>query len=202
MTLERRAQALLDLVDGDRSAQCEAILAEAQTRAAAIVAEARAEARARIREVFAEERRHARDRVAAAHAKLNTRRRLHDQRRTAALLELGWRRLPDALLARWQDDVMRSTWIDAVVAAALRVLPHGEWRIAHEPGWPRAEQQSVGLRIASNIGVTPVFLPDAGVAAGLRIAAGGNVVDGTLGGLLVDRAEVGALLLRHIEQDS
>ena len=202
MTLERRAQALLDLVEGNRSTQCEAILAEARARAAAMVAEARAEARARIREVFAEERRRAHERIAAAHAKLNTRRRLHDQQRTAALLERGWRQLPEALLARWRDDGMRGAWIDAVVAAALRVLPHSEWRIAHEPGWSPREQQSVRNRIASDVGVAPVFVPDAGVAAGLRIAAGGNVVDGTLGGLLVDRAEVGAKLLRHLEQDS
>jgi hypothetical protein len=202
MTLERRARALLDLVEGDRSAQCEAILAEARARAAATIAEARAEARARTREVFAEERRRAHERVAAAHAKLNTRRRLHDQQRTAALLELGWRRLPDALRARWQDHGMRRLWIDAIVAAASRVLARAPWRIAHDPGWPPGERQAAGDRIASEFGFAPVFVSDPGIAAGLKIAAGGNVVDGTLGGLLADRAEVGANLLRHLEQTS
>jgi hypothetical protein len=200
MTLERRAQALLDLVEGDRSAQCGAILAEAHVRASAVIAEARAEARARIREVFAEERRRAHDRIAAAHAKLNTRRRLHDQQRTAALLELGWRRLPDALRGRWQEDRMRRAWIDAIIAAASRALPRGEWRIAHEPGWAPDERQAVGDRIASERGVAPVFVADTGIVAGLKVAAGGNVIDGTLGGLLVDRAEVGAELLRHLER--
>jgi hypothetical protein len=200
MTLERRAQALLDLVEGDRSAQCEAILAEARARAAAIVAEARAEARARIREVFAEERRRTHERVAAAHAKLNTRRRLHDQQRSAALLELGWRRLPDALRGRWQEGGMRRAWIDAVVTAASRVLARAPWRIAHDPGWPPDERQAVGDRIAAKLGVVPVFVADAGIVAGLKIAAGGNVIDGTLGGLLADRTEVGAKLLRHLEQ--
>ena len=197
MTLERRAQALLDLVEGDRSAQCEAILAEAQARAAALVAEARAEARARIREVFVEEPRRAR-----ARAKLNTRRRLHDQQRTAALLERGWRRLPDALRGRWQEDGTRRAWIDAVVTAASRMLPRAPWRIAHDPGWPPDERQAVGARIASEFGAAPVFVADAAIVAGLRIAAGGNVIDGTLGGLLADRAEVGAKLLRHLEQHS
>jgi hypothetical protein len=202
MTLERRAQALLDLVEGDRSAQCGAILAEARARAAATVAEARAEARARIREAFAEERRRAHERVAAAHAKLNTRRRLHDQQRTAVLLVRGWRRLPDVLRRRWQEDGTRRAWIDAIVAAASRVLPRAPWRIAHDRGWPPGERQAVSDRIASEFGVAPVFAADSDIVAGLRIAAGGNVIDGTLGGLLVDRAEVGAKLLRHLEEAS
>ena len=202
MTLERRMQALLDLVEGDCSAQCETILSEARARAAALVAEARAEAHTRIREVFTEERRRARDRIAAAHAKLNTRLRLHDQQRPAALLELGWRRLPDALRGRWLDEPMRGTWIDAVVTASSRALPHAQWRIAHEPEWPPEEQQAVGRRIAAEVGVAPVFVADAGIVAGLRISATGNVCDGTQGGLLADRAEVGAHLLRHLEHVS
>ena len=47
--------------------------------------------------------------------------------------------------------------------------------------------------------MTPTFVADTGIAAGLRIAAGGNVVDGTLAGLVNDRSEVGAKLLRHLE---
>ena len=89
---------------------------------------------------------------------------------------------------------MRRAWIDAIVTAASRVLPRAPWRIAHDPGWPPDERQAVGDRIASELGVAPVFVADAGIVAGLRIAAGGNVVDGTLGGLLADRAEVGAKL--------
>lgn len=200
MTLERRAQALLDLVERDRRAQCEAIFAEARVRAAALVGEARAEARARIREAFAEERRRACDRGAAALAKLQTRRRLHEQQRLAAVLELGWRRLPDALRARWRDGDMRRAWTDAVVTAASRVLPRAEWHIAHDPVWAVAEQQAVGNRIGSDLGVAPVFIADSRIEAGLRIAARGNVVDGTLAGLIADRAEVGALLLRNLEQ--
>ena len=200
MTLERREQALLDLVEGDRCVQCEALLAEARTRAATLVGESRAEARVRVRDAFAEERRRTHDRVAAALAKLQTRRRLHEQQRAAALLELGWRRLPAALQARWRDGDARRAWIDAVVAAASRALPRVEWRIAHDPGWPVAEREAFGRRIAADIGVAPAFVADPAIVAGLRIAAGGNVVDGTLGGLIADRVEVGARLLRTLEQ--
>jgi hypothetical protein len=202
MTVEQRTQALLELVESDRSKQCAAILAEARARAATLAAAARAESRARMREAFAEQRRRAHDCVAAARAKLGTRRRLHDQQRATVLLDMGWQRLPDALRARWRDEAMRRAWIDAVVAAATRVLPHVSWRIAHDPGWPPDEQRAVADRVASELGAEPSFVADARIVAGLRVAAGGNVVDGTLGGLLADRAEVGAKLMRQLEQST
>jgi len=200
MTLERRTEALLALVEGDRSAQREAILAEARGRASALLAQAHADARARMREAFAEERRRARESVAAAQAKLATRRRLHEQHRTAALLALGWQRLPDALRERWQDSELRGIWVDAILAVARRVLPLVQWRIAHGPDWPADEQQATSARVTPDLDAAPAFVADAGFRAGLRISAGGNVVDGTLAGLVNDRIAVGAQLLRHLEQ--
>ncbi len=200
MTLERRAQALLDIVEIDRCEQCETILAEARGRASALLAQVRADARARMREAFVEERRRLHERAAAAGAKLQTRRRLHEQQRTAALLALGWQHLPDALRARWRDGDTRRLWVDAVVAMAWRVLPRAQWRIAHDPAWPVAEQQVLGARVARELDVAPAFNADTGIDAGLRIASGGNVLDGSLAGLLADRVEVGAQLLRYLEQ--
>ena len=200
MTLERRTQALLDIVERDRCAQSETILAEARGRASALLAQAHADARARMREAFADERRHMRERVAAALAKLQTRLRLHEQQRSAILLALGWQRLPDALRQRWRDSGMRRIWVDAVVAMAWRVLPRTQWRIAHGPDWPAVEQQAISARVAPDLDMAPTFATDAGIVSGLRIAAGGNVVDGTLAGLIADRVEVGAQLLRHLEQ--
>ena len=200
MTLERRAQALLDLVEADRHTQCEAILAEARVRASALIAQAHVEARARMREALAEERRRTHEREAAALARLQTRRRLHEQQRAAALLALGLQRLPDALRERWQDSDMRRLWIDAIVAMALRVLPRTQWSIAHGADWPLAEQQRITALVAPVLGAAPSFVADAGIVAGLRFGAGGNVVDGTLAGLLSDRVEVGALMLRHLER--
>jgi len=200
MTLERRTQALLALVEDDRSAQREAILAEARGRASALLAQAHADARARMQEAFAEERRQAHESVAAAQARLATRRRLHEQHRTAALLALGWQRLPDALDRRWQDSELRGIWIDAILAAACRVLPHVQWRIVHGPDWPAVEQQALSARVTPDLDAAPMFIADAGIRAGLRVSAGGNVVDGTLAGLVNDRTEVGAQLLRRLEQ--
>ena len=200
MTLERRTEALLVLVEGDRNVQREAIIAEARTRASALLAQAHADARARVRDACAEERRRAHDSVAAAQARLATRRRLHEQHRTAALLALGWQRLPDALRQRWQDDELRGIWVSAIVAVASRVLPRAQWHVAHGADWPVAEQQALSARVTPDLDAAPVFSADPGVVAGLRIASGGNVVDGTLAGLVSDRVDVGARLLRQLER--
>jgi len=202
MTLESREEALLTLVERDRAAQCDAILAEAQGRAAALLREAHAEALARMREVFVEERRRAHESLAAAHAKLQTRRRLHDQHRTAALLALAWQRLPDALCVRWRDGALRRQWIDAIVATALKVLPRTRWRVAHGADWPVEEREALLARLAPDLDTAPSCDEEASIVAGLRIAAVGNVVDGTLAGLVEDRAQVGAQLLRQMENQS
>ena len=202
MTLDSRTQALLALVEGDRNSRREAILAEARGRARALLAQAHADARARVREAFVEERSRARERVAAAQANLSTRRRLHEQRRAAALLALGWQRLPAELRQRWQDAAPRRLWVDAIVAAAARALPHAPWAVVHGADWPAAEREALGARMAAELAMAPTFVADAGITAGLRIAAAGNVIDGTLAGLVNDRSEVGAQLLRRLERPS
>ena len=199
MTLDRRMQALLDLVDDDQRAQCGAILTEAQARAAALRAQARAIARTRIRDAFADERRRAHERVASATARLQTRRRLHAQQRAATLLAQGWQRLPQVLRERWQDADRRRQWVDAAVAAALAALPHRQWQVTHAPDWPEADRQVFVARLRAQLDASPQCNADAHIAAGLKIDAGGNVVDATLTGLLCDRADVGARLLRQLE---
>ncbi|MGE5089905.1 MAG: hypothetical protein ACM3QY_12315 [Candidatus Levyibacteriota bacterium] len=199
MTLERRTRALLDLVENDRRTRSDALIAEARTRAAATIAQAHADARARMRDAWAEERQRAHDRVAAALANLQTRRRLHEQKHSAALLALAWQRLPDALRERWRDADSRVRWTDAVASHAMRLLPRGSWRIVHAPDWPEAERQALAASLAHDRGVVPEFVADAGVEAGLRIVAGGNVVDATIAGMLADRDDIGARLLRQIE---
>ena len=89
---------------------------------------------------------------------------------------------------------LRRLWVDAVVASALaRAAARA---VAHraDPDWPAAERQALVARLAPDLDAAPSFNADAGIDAGLRIAAGGNVVDGSLAGLLEDRAEVGAQL--------
>lgn len=199
MSVDRQTQALLTLVEADRAKKCNAILDEARARVVALLAEAHADARRRMRAAFVEERARRDERVAAARANLQTRRRLASQRRASALLAEGWRKLPAELTRRWRDADARRQWVASVVAGARELLPRSGWRITHAPDWPAAERDALARELAGATGAAPEFVVDANAGAGLRIAAGGNVIDGTLAGLVADRAEIGARLLQLLE---
>ena len=199
MNTEQQMNALLDLVEADRARRCAQILGDERGRAAALLAQAHADARARMRQAFAEQRALRRERIAAALARLATQRRLHEQQRNAALLRLAWDRLPGALLALWQQAGPRAQWVAHVLASAHARMPAGPWLVAHAPDWPAAEQRELAQAIAAASGATARFEADATIAAGLKISANGNVIDGTLRGLLADRSAIESALLRRLE---
>lgn len=199
MNSGRQAAALLALVEADRAHKCEAIEAEARSRAAAIVRDAHAAARTRMRAAFAEERARMQARVTAARANLETRRRAAAHAFAAAQIVAGTERLPAALDARWADASARRTWVDDAVRQARALLAPGAWRIVHATGWPRDERDALATDLAERHGTSVTFVEDAAAGAGLKIASGGNVIDGTRAGLVADRAEIGALLLAALE---
>lgn len=201
MTLDTRAKALVDLVEADRARRCDAIDGEARERAAAALATAHAEARERMRVAFEEERHRYAQRAAAAHARVQTHRRLREQRLAASFVASGLARLPQALLARWQHRESRAAWVGRAVAEARRALPAGAWSIVHAPGWPADERDAWIASLAKDPGAAPSFMADDALRAGLKLSAGGNVVDGTLAGLIADRAEIGAALLQLLESE-
>ena len=195
--LAQQTQALLDLIEDDRARQCGAARAEAEQRAAAVVKQAQADARARMRQAFGELRARRRTGLDAAQARLATQRRLHEQQRVAALLRLAWQQLPSELSALWRQDEGRQAWVAHTLAEARARLPQraaAPWLIVHAPDWAEAERQALAASLP------PLqWRADASIEAGLKIVAQGNVVDGTLGALLGDRAEFEARLLRKME---
>ncbi len=197
--IEQQARALLGLIETDRASKCAQILGEANGRAAAVRTQARADARARMRRAFEEQRQLQRERIAAAQARLATHRRLHEQQRTAALLRLAWEQLPAELLALWRQPDSRASWVAHVLASARAHMTKGHWHVVHAPDWPAAERQALTQALTAETGEPPRFEADAEVPAGLKVVAGGNVIDGTLAGLLADRAEFEARLLRQLE---
>jgi hypothetical protein len=199
MNLEQQTRALLDLVEADRASKVAALLGEANQRAAALRAQAHADARARMRQAFAEQRQLRRERIAAAQARLATQRRLHEQQRTAALLRLAWQQLPGELAQLWRDPVTRAAWVATVLATARARLRPGAWRIVHASDWPLQEQQGFASQLQADTTATPSFEADADIGAGLKVVADGNVIDGTQGGLLADRSDFEARLLRLLE---
>lgn len=190
MSLAERTQALLDLVQADRETSCAAIVGEATAQAATRVAQARADARRLVAQAFADERARVQAELDAAQADLQTRRRLHAQRRIDALLARAWQRLPHALRRRWADPAQRRAWIGQAQSEARRLLGTAQWTVQSGTDAPADEP-------GAWLGITPAprFERDAGIRAGLRIVAGANVVDATLDGLLADRDDIGGRLV-------
>jgi hypothetical protein len=199
MNLEQQTRGLLELVEADRARKVASILDEARQRAAALRAQAQADARARMRQAFAEQRQRRRERIAAARARLATQRRLHEQQRTAALLRLAWQQLPGELRQLWREPDTRAAWAVTVLAASRERLRAGAWRAVHAADWPVDERQALAREVQADAAITLAFEADAGIDAGLRIVADGNTVDGSQAGLLADRGDFEARLLRLLE---
>jgi len=196
-SVDPSARALLDLVEADRATRCAQVLDEARARAAALRAQAHTDALARLRQAFAEQRQRRDERVAAAQARLATQRRLHEQQRTSALLLLAWEQLPAELLALWRQPGTRAQWVARVLDSARLRIPQGPWLVRHAPDWPAAEWHAL-----SPLPPATRFEADASIDAGLRVLANGNVIDGTLAGLLAERNEHEARLLRLLEEET
>lgn len=196
--IDKQSRALLDLIEADRARQCAQILDAAHAQADAQRAQAHADARARMRQTFAEQRLRRRERIAAVQAQLATRRRLHAQQRNAALLRLAWQQLPEALLALWREPASRAAWLAHAAGFARARLPGGAWRVVHAADGSPLPSHVPGARW----GAAAQFNADPAIRAGLRIEIDGNVVDATLGGLLADRSEIEARLLRLLEDQT
>ena len=68
---------------------------------------------------------------------------------------------------------------------------------AHPADWPAGERERALRTVAAD--APPTCVVDPTVTAGLRVACGGIVLDGTLEGLLADRFEVEARLVQRLE---
>jgi len=187
-------QALLSLVESDRVARRELIGREAREAARELLAQARRAARERVHAALQPERRRLREGLAGLEARLATEKRLAAQHRLRERLDEAWRALPGALAARWDDATARVQWTGHVRATALDALGKGEWRVDHAPGWKEPEREAFAGELVAH-GTGPVdFVESAALAAGLVVRAGGNVVDGSLAGLLADRDALDARL--------
>jgi len=195
MKAKSAERALLEVVDGNYREQVEAILAEAEDRSRVIVRDAHERARRGLRTAYLEARERAEERIITLQARAASRRRLHEQRRAAKILEAEWALLPKALVERWADSGMRHSWTLHAARAALDQLPREGWKIEHPADWMESERSEFEAEVASARVQPPVFAIDASIEAGLRIRAGHNIVDATLDGLLADREAIGARLL-------
>jgi hypothetical protein len=213
LTLEQRTAALLALVEEFRARRCAELIEPARSQARGLLRSARAEGRRRVHTTIGEARQRLAAEVGAAQARLATGRRLAEQRHAVHVLQQAWSTLREALRSRWRDPAARALWLDAHLARALRVLPHGPpagdrapgedgeaWHIEFAVAWPQREREAFAARIAAQ-GVAQVQWQERGeIDGGVRIRAGNNVVDATIDGLLADRAALEGRLLDLLQE--
>jgi hypothetical protein len=199
MKVDERVAALLALIEVDRAERCGDTLQSASRQSGALLAEARRAARARVRAAIAEERAAFAARVASAEARLATTRRMARQQHRKLLLAEGWKRLPRALAARWDDAQARRAWVDAALDEALAVLPAGAWELSGPASWTGAERAGAVARLAQRA-IDATATNDETIAAGIRVRSGNAVLDATLAGLLVDRLVIEGRLLALVEE--
>jgi hypothetical protein len=196
-----QVEALLQLVEDYREHRCGEILEHARVEAATAVEHAHREARARMRKAVEEERARSQEKIISTQARLQTQRRQGQQKADAVLLRQAWDALQQRLIARWQDDGSRRTWVRALLRQARAVLPAKKWQIEHPVGWRTREALGPESELdAQGDGELPVFVETPEISAGLRIRADEVCLDGTPAGLLASRAEVEAQLLAEFHR--
>lgn len=198
--LDAQLRSLTELVEAYRDERCEAILDQARAQRERYLQQAYSEARERMHSAIEEERARARREIRAAEAHLQTRRRQRRHETALELLHQGWERLREALGERWRDQTARAEWLAALTDQACERLPTGKWAVEHPAGWDPAEGADLKTRAEARCGEPPEFRTDDRISGGLRIRAAGAVLDGTVEGVLGDRAAIEGELLAELHR--
>lgn len=191
--------ALIGLITATREARSSEILEQAREQAHARVRAAFHEARVRVSRAVEEERVRAHGMLALNEARLETHNRQRYQDAVQHMLARTRYRLDAALQARWQTPEQRRLWLGHLIEQALKSLPATPWQVEHPTGWDGAELAPWRERIEAHAGAAPTLRSDDRVAGGLRIQAGGAILDATIEGLLADELAVQARLLALLE---
>lgn len=188
---------MLQLVRDYQRDQCQAAYAQARVTATQLLQTAHRTARQRMHARIQELRSNLARQRARAAAELATVERSHRSRCDAALIEGGWGPLLRAMQRRWQDPAARLQWVEHLAARARTLLPAGDWQVFHPRDWPVSEQQRFAGLCHPHASIRQFVAQDE-ITAGLRLCADGACLDGTLAGLLADRAAVESRLLAEL----
>lgn len=191
---------LLKVVDEYRERECHAIREAARTQAADIVTNAHRIARERLHAAVLSERKRMQERVETARVQLETEQREHARQAKGALLREAWAHLAELVRKRWQDPDARRQWLSALVELGVKLLPHASWQVRHPQDWDPSDQTWLAEKLLAGTGQPPTFAPDANIIAGVRFEVDGATLDGTLEGILADRAATESLLLSEAEK--
>lgn len=198
-TIDTPREALIELIVATRNARSAEILDQAREQAQVRIRAAFKEARQRVSRAIDEERVRARGMLAVNEARLGTHNRQRYQDAVQHMLSRTRHRLGGALRTRWHQADSRRLWLDSLFDQALRKLPDAAWRIDHPVDWNSRELEPWLDRIKQRTGHIPELHADDRIPAGLRIEAGGAMLDASLDGLLADERAVQARLLAQLE---
>lgn len=116
------------------------------------------------------------------------------------MLDLAWPLLREAMLALWDEPVSRHKWLDAAIKSASAGLREHDWRIEHPPGLSGEDIKTINLAFSHEKGKGPELSACDDIEAGIRIIAGGTVIDATLNGLLQQKTAIEARMIARIRQ--
>jgi vacuolar-type H+-ATPase subunit H len=195
--IDAQVRRLLDIVDGWRQEQCDALVIAAQQEAREVIRQAYRSARNNLHQDIQQTRQQTSDTLAAARAKQHTLMMQQRHRAASDFLELCWSSLAETLQARWQQPGERRAWVEKIVSKALAVVPAKHWLVEHPQDWSAGEQQQVATQVEAQSGKRPEFAIVSELTAGIRISTDGAIIDGSLHGLLADRDGIESGILAH-----
>lgn len=189
---------LLKVVKQYESEHCEKLQKRASTQAERIIEEAYKNARERTIRSIEEARSQSIQDLKMAEASLQTQIRLARHKLDEAFLEQAWIQLRDALCARWKDADLRSQWISEIVNEADASLISRAWRLECPDSLSDSECDQLKVQLDA-LGLDSLEMkPGNNINAGLRICAGGACIDGSVDGLLRQRARIEEMFLASI----
>lgn len=198
-------ESLLALVEKKRLEQENLLLDQAKTEAREIVRLAHRQAKSRMGEAIGLERRRMEQALKSAQAQLETELRTHSMQVANRLLLKGRELLEQTLLEFWQTPTTRQTWLTALARRAVAFLPVGEWELVF-PMAMDVTELTVVEAVMRQAGLSPSLCGlnargDENLLAGVRMGCQGAWVDGTLAGLVANRAAIDALLLAILQPE-
>jgi hypothetical protein len=172
------------------------LIGRAEQESAEIISRARRQARAQVHAALGDERHRRNSARQRAWGDMHAAVRQAQYRRMQKLLDEALVVLRDQLLVLWNDATHRRSWLETLMAAALKHMDQTRWTIEHPARWDRSEagqplRELAGRR--ANVNVQFRIADD--IDAGFRLLGDHVTFDATLTGLFDDGGRIkGALL--------
>jgi len=190
-----QADALIDALRLQRERRCRELCHDAERQAKALVADTRRQLRERGRQAVDEERKRRDSALLQARNRVQAEASLRRLQLHRDVLVDGWPRLGVELQRRWSSPDSRRRWCLMLLDEAAAALPHDQWIVGHPPDWSGDDEQWLHRELQSRGIPGAEFRCEPGHSAGLALRRQSAAVDGSIDGLLRQRARIEGRLL-------